>query len=417
MVENKLTIGQILKLSREEQKLSLDDISVLTRIRVKYLSAIEADNFDALPSSVQQKGFVRAYARALALDPSPLVAQLRLSEGEEVSSEPGSPQDESKTSSAPKETPPLGKIGTTLKTQRERLGFTLSNVESQIFIPERYLTAIENGSLEELPSTVQGRGMVKNYAQFLGLDPEPLLLNYAEVLQTRLSKVRKHAPDMGGSFSLWVWLRRFIASPTVLWIGVVLLIASVSIWSGVLIFGNQGLAPETTATIPGVADILLPSLTHTPTPEQLLTTPGEIEVDVILTPEPADPGVEVGEPTSTLQFTGNEKIQIQLVLIQRSWVRVTVDNILAFEGRLLPGSVKLFGGELRIEILTGNAAGVKVIYNQRDLGVMGLYGEVINRVYSAEGIATPTPLVTFTPTPTETPAVTSTPTQTTTLLP
>jgi len=80
MVENKLTIGQILKLSREEQKLSLDDISVLTRIRVKYLSAIEADNFDALPSSVQQKGFVRAYARALALDPSPLVAQLRLSE-------------------------------------------------------------------------------------------------------------------------------------------------------------------------------------------------------------------------------------------------------------------------------------------------------------------------------------------------
>jgi len=417
MVENKLTIGQILKLSREEQKLSLDDISVLTRIRVKYLSAIEADNFDVLPSSVQQKGFVRAYARALALDPSPLVAQLRLSEGEEVSSEPGSPQDESKTSSAPKETPPLGKIGTTLKTQRERLGFTLSNVESQIFIPERYLTAIENGSLEELPSTVQGRGMVKNYAQFLGLDPEPLLLNYAEVLQTRLSKVRKHAPDMGGSFSLWVWLRRFIASPTVLWIGVVLLIASVSIWSGVLIFGNQGLAPETTATIPGVADILLPSLTHTPTPEQLLTTPGEIEVDVILTPEPADPGVEVGEPTSTLQFTGNEKIQIQLVLIQRSWVRVTVDNILAFEGRLLPGSVKLFGGELRIEILTGNAAGVKVIYNQRDLGVMGLYGEVINRVYSAEGIATPTPLVTFTPTPTETPAVTSTPTQTTTLLP
>jgi len=417
MVENKLTIGQILKQSRDEQKLSLDEISVLTRIRVKYLSAIEADNFDALPSSVQQKGFVRAYARALSLDPSPLVAQLRLSKDEEVSGEPGSPQDESKTSSAPKDTQPLGEIGTTLKTQRERLGFTLSNVESQIFIPKRYLTAIENGSLEELPSTVQGRGMVKNYAQFLGLDPEPLLLNYAEVLQTRLSKVRKHAPDTGSSFSLRVWLRRFIASPTILWIGVVLLIASVSIWSGVLIFGNQGSAPESTATIPGVADILLPSLTHTPTPEQPLTTPGEIEVDVILTPDPADPGVEEGEPTSTPQFTGNEKIQIQLVIIQRSWVRVTVDNILAFEGRLLPGSVKLFGGELRIEILTGNAAGVKVIYNQRDLGVMGLYGEVINRVYSAEGIASPTPLVTFTPTPTETPAVTSTPTQATTPVP
>ncbi|OEU54889.1 MAG: hypothetical protein BA871_04850 [Desulfuromonadales bacterium C00003096] len=417
MVDNKLTIGQILKQSREEQKLTLDEISVLTRIRVKYLSAIEADNFDVLPSSVQQKGFVRVYARALALDPSPLVAQLRLSEEEEVSGDLKSPQDESKISSMSKKTQSLGEIGATLKTQRERLGFTLPNVENQIFIPERYLTAIENGSLEELPSTVQGRGMVKNYAQFLGLDPEPLLLNYAEVLQTRLSKVRKHVPDTGSSFSLRVWLRRFIASPTILWAGAVLLIASVSIWSSVLIFGNQGSAPESTATIPGVADILLPSLTHTPTPEQPLTTPGEIEVDIALTLEPADPDVEEGEPTSTPQFTGNEKIQIQLIIIQRSWVRVTVDNILVFEGRLLPGSVKLFGGELRIEILTGNAAGVEVIYNQLDLGVMGLYGEVINRVYTAEGIATPTPLVTITPTPTETPVVTSTPTQTTTPVP
>jgi len=417
MVENKLTIGQILKQSREEQKLSLDEISVLTRIRLKYLTAIEADNFDVLPSSVQQKGFVRAYARALALDPSPLIAQLRLTEDEEVNDESKFPQNESKTPPTSKETQPLGEIGTTLKTQRERLGFTLSNVENQIFIPERYLTAIENGSLEELPSTVQGRGMVKNYAQFLGLDPDPLLLNYAEALQARLSRVRNQAPDTGSSISLRVWLRRFIASPTILWVGAVLLIASVSIWSGVLIFGNQGSAPEPTATIPGVADILLPSLTHTPTLEQPLTTPGGIEVDVALTPESADPDVEEGEPTSTPQLTGNEKIQIQLITIQRSWVRVTVDNILAFEGRLLRGSVKLFGGELSIEILTGNAAGVKVIYNQRDLGVMGLYGEVINRVYTAEGIATPTPLVTFTPTPTETPAVTSTPTRTTTPAP
>ncbi len=416
MVENKLTIGQILKQSREEQKLSLDEISVLTRIRVKYLAAIEADNFDVLPSSVQQKGFVRAYARALALDPSPLVARLRLSEDEEVSGKPKSPQGEPITST-PKETQPLGEIGTILKTQRERLGFTLSNVENQIFIPERYLAAIENGSLEELPSTVQGRGMVKNYAQFLGLDPEPLLLNYAEVLQARLSKVRKHAPDTGGFFSLRGWLRRFLASPTIIWVGVVLLIVSVSIWSSVLIFGNRGAAPESTATIPGVADILLPSLTHTPTLEQAQTTPGEIEVEVALTPELENPDVEEGEPTSTPQLTGNEKIQIQLIIIQRSWVRVTVDNILAFEGRLLPGSVKLFGGELNIEILTGNAAGVEVIYNQRDLGVMGLYGEVINRVYTAEGMATPTPTITFTPTPTETPTATSIPTRTITPAP
>ncbi len=189
---------------------------------------------------------------------------------------------------------------------------------------------------------------------------------------------------------------------------VVLLIASVLIWSSMLIFGNRGSDPETTATIPGVADILLPSLTHTPTLEPPQTTPGEIEVDIALSPEPADPDVEEGEPIATPELTGNEQVQIQLIITQRSWVRVTVDNILRFEGRLLPGSVKLFGGELSIEVLTGNAAGVELIFNQRDLGVMGLYGEVINRVYTAEGIATPIPTITSTPTPTVTPEATST---------
>lgn len=412
MMETKRTIGEILKQTREEQKLTLDEISVTTRIRVKYLSAIEADNYDVLPSSVQKKGFVRSYARALGLDPSPLIAQLRLTI-EEESGEPEYPEVVSAQSSTTVETQPLGEIGTTLKTQRERLGFSLANVENQIFIPQRYLLAIENGNLEELPSTVQGRGMVKNYAQFLGLDPEPLLLGYADALQNRLTAVRERAPDSGVN-SLRIWFRRFLASPTIVWVGVMLLIGSVIIWSGILVFGNRGGTPGLTETIPGVADILLPSLTFTPTPEQPQTTPGEIEVDIAISPGSLETESVGGEPTTTPQLTGNEKVQIQLIILQRSWVRVTVDGITAFEGRLLPGSVKVFGGEQSIEILTGNAGGVEVIFNQRDLGVMGLFGEVIDRVYTAEGIATPTPTITLTPTPTDTPEATVTPTRTAT---
>ncbi|MCK4801961.1 MAG: DUF4115 domain-containing protein [Anaerolineales bacterium] len=412
MMETKRTVGEILKQTREEQKLTLDEISVMTRIRVKYLSAIEADNYDVLPSSVQKKGFVRSYARALDLDPSPLIAQLRLTI-EEESGESEYPDEVSVQSSTAAETQPLGEIGATLKTQRERLGFSLANVENQIFIPQRYLIAIENGSLEELPSTVQGRGMVKNYAQFLGLDPEPLLLGYADALQNRLTAVRERAPDSGIN-SLRVWFRRFLASPTIVWVGVMLLIGSVSIWSGMLVFGNRGGTPGLTETIPGVADILLPSLTFTPTPEQPQTTPGEIEVDIAISPGSLETEPVGGEPTTTPQITGNEKVQIQLIILQRSWVRVTVDGITAFEGRLLPGSVKVFGGEQSIEILTGNAGGVEVIFNQRDLGVMGLFGEVIDRVYTAEGIASPTPTITLTPTPTDTPEATVTPTLTAT---
>ena len=410
MGEEKRTIGEILKESREEQELSLEEVTVQTRVRIKYLSAIEADQYEVLPSQVQIKGFVRSYARALNLDPAPLLQELRTTLVEKGLMEPEDPQP------APVPEPsvfqPLGEIGSVLQTQREKQGYTIENVESQIYIPERYLQAIEQGGLEELPSTVQGKGMVKNYAQFLGLDPEPLLLSYADVLQNRLNVSRVDEPDPRTPSTFKAAFRRFLASPTILWVGVVLLIGVVTIWSAWLIFGNREEGPDSTASIPGVADILLPSSTPTATPDDDLASSDDITVDISLTPEPGTSEDDALQPSPTIEITGNEKVQVQLIVVQRAWVRVTVDNIVAFEGRLLPGSVKLFGGELNIEVLTGNAGGVEVIFNQRDYGAMGLYGEVIDRVYTADGVVTPTPTVTLTPVPSETPTATPAPTST-----
>jgi cytoskeletal protein RodZ len=300
-----------------------------------------------------------------------------------------------------------------LKTQRERLGFTIPNVEEQIFIPRRYLEAIEKGSLEELPSTVQGKGMVKNYAQFLGLDPDPLLLSYADVLRSRLEQTRTETSGDSTRSRFLIWLKRFFANPTLLWAGVVILITAVTIWAGALLIGQNGSGLLDTATIPAVADILLPTATPSATLPAEENPSGEIEVDLTPTLEEGINGGEGQEATPTPALTGNEKIQLQLNILQRTWVRVTVDNILAFEGRLIPGSVQIFGGELRIEVLTGNAGGVEIIFNQQNLGVMGLYGQVISRVYTAQGVATPTPTITLTPTPSDTPEPSLTPTPTT----
>ncbi len=411
MAETNPSIGEILKNARQEKKLTLEEISLVTRIRERYLAAIEEDNWDALPSSVQRKGFVRSYARALDIEPDPLIRQLR-SLLQEDGLDEETDLEESTSEKENVSAPPalLEDIGEVLKSQREKLGFTIANVSEQIYIPERYLEAIERGSLEDLPSTVQGKGMVKNYAQFLGLDPDPLLLSYADVLQSRLKIQREGIPGVPSSSPRAVWLRRFLANPTLLWAGVVVLIGSVSIWAGLLIFDGNGSSLDNTPTIPAVADILLPTSTPTATLALPESTPGDIEVDISPTVEILGDGEGNPDFTPTPGLTGNEKIQVQLVILQRTWVRVIVDNITAFEGRLQPGSMKLFGGELSIEVLTGNAAGVDVIYNQRDLGVMGLFGEVVDRVFTAEGIATPTPTITLTPTPSDTPEPSLTPT-------
>jgi len=63
---------------------------------------------------------------------------------------------------------------------------------------------------------------------------------------------------------------------------------------------------------------------------------------------------------------------------------------------VLPNESFTFSGQDTIELLTGNAAALQVIYNNQDLGILGIFGEVVTMIYSREGVIRPTPL----PTPT-----------------
>lgn len=66
--EMELELGSLLKKAREEKGLSIDDIQNETKIRKKYLEAIEENNFDILPGKVYLKVFVKGYARKVGLN-------------------------------------------------------------------------------------------------------------------------------------------------------------------------------------------------------------------------------------------------------------------------------------------------------------------------------------------------------------
>jgi len=61
-------VGAYLKREREIRQVSLEELVQTTRIPLKALQHIEADEFDALPGDVFARGFIRSYARALGLD-------------------------------------------------------------------------------------------------------------------------------------------------------------------------------------------------------------------------------------------------------------------------------------------------------------------------------------------------------------
>jgi hypothetical protein len=106
-------------------------------------------------------------------------------------------------------------------------------------------------------------------------------------------------------------------------------------------------------------------------------------------------------------------LRITINVRQRTWLRVLVDGKEQFSGRVVAGSAYEYSGDEKIEIQTGNAAALQIIFNQEDLGVMGNMGEIVTRIYTLTGVLAPTPTVTLTPTKTPRPSPTPRPTLTT----
>ena len=67
------SFGETLKRERELRQISLREISEATKINLRYLEALERDDFRHLPGGVFNKGFVRAFAQFIGIDPEAMV--------------------------------------------------------------------------------------------------------------------------------------------------------------------------------------------------------------------------------------------------------------------------------------------------------------------------------------------------------
>lgn len=63
-------LGLLLKKARMEKKISLDDLQETTKIRKRYLEAIEEGNYKVLPGNFYVRAFIKSYAEAVGLDPN-----------------------------------------------------------------------------------------------------------------------------------------------------------------------------------------------------------------------------------------------------------------------------------------------------------------------------------------------------------
>jgi cytoskeleton protein RodZ len=546
------TIGQRLKKAREYRNLTLAKAAEATRIRLAYLRALEADDYSAMPSPVQARGFLRNYAQYLELDLERMVEELRAaqadpvadieivfegeqaasalvqqenepeseseksdtetpsepfwqtwlkrvrSESGEMNAEPASqsgpklapvpepdsaleadtnqntvsetteeenggeprpklpitflewassylprkqtddvaaleieeePELEQEPESEPEREPNIvaqpeissqeiiNEIGLQLRRRREMLSLTLDEIERHTRMRAQFMDSLEKGNFDELPSPVQTRGMLSNYASFLDLDVDTLLLRFADALQARHREryPLKPARRRGQSNipENLPRLRSFIAGDLVFGIGMALLLIAFSVW-GI----SRVIALQSEQQTEVQAEVTGPSIS-----EALIGTPQETVVSEVTliaaedTPLPDLPEGTVEIPTPA----PNVNVQINIVALERSYLLVTVDGEEAFNGRTIPGNAYPFDAEQSIEVLVGNGAALRVVYNQRDLGLLGGFGQIVRFIYTADEILVPTPEVpptaTLTPFISPTPSITPSPTLTSTASP
>lgn len=461
------TPGEKLKQIRESLGISLEEIAQKTRIRMNYLEAIEVDDDESLPSRVHKRGFLRLYAAELGInledlqikpnyqgtasETSKTLGDLSASQDEEplykneieqsfdsddeVTTEKEISQDTKEASHLKRKSretnipdfeslvqPETKKtehataifkaIGAKLQARRRLLSLSYEDLANHLHIRQPFLEALDAGDFEALPSPVQARGMLANYAEFLNLDVDAILLEYADGLQIKRlekqsqeeSQNKKTAKELSPT---GLRLKNFFSLDLLVIAGLFLGFAGFLIWGVNRIMNTEN--PNIEATdIPEVADVLL--ATGSPTPQITMTMDSD-QVDEEI--------VETSEIEPTPIFTplpGNNQINIVIIPRQRTWVQITTDGQIAFEGRLISGNVYDFSGDDSVEILTGNAGALQIYFNDQDMGSPGLLGQVISLVFTESGLVLPTPTntptITETPRPSPSPTATPTPTQT-----
>lgn len=72
----------------------------------------------------------------------------------------------------------MGNLGETLRSTRETKGISLQQAEDDIKIRKKYLQALEEEDYDVIPGRVYAKGFLRNYANYLGLDPDEIMMEY-----------------------------------------------------------------------------------------------------------------------------------------------------------------------------------------------------------------------------------------------
>jgi hypothetical protein len=303
----------------------------------------------------------------------------------------------------------IDELGHILREARETKGYTLREVQDKTRINSRFLEALEMGDFDRLPTPTHVRGFLRNYSRFLGLDPEPLLERY-ELGQSQRPKRRQPpvivdtARPVGAALEAPLENHPFF-DPVNMEVetgyqrgntgsgggeSILRLVIIVALIGLIYLAGQRflplilGEGDGTEALTEGVTEFLQ-NVTNQATPTPEATATEEVGPSSVILPTGRNE-LPVGDPTITATRPAlpatMETIELEIIILERAWMEVTVDGSVLFTGIARPTDPPYeWTANDEVRINTGNAIGVSVTINNVPLGPLGGRGEAKEEVW------------------------------------
>ncbi len=279
-------------------------------------------------------------------------------------------------------------LGQFLRSSREAKEIELAEAVAKLRIRQPILEAFEAGDFAATGmSEIQVRGMLRNYARYLGLDEDDVLRLYDDArfgksrgrswLRRRERKAdrssRRHPAvpplpmqEIGIEQSRSFHRRRFW-SIFVLFVFSIAAIGTIAFVTLQLI-GQQGLVENAESAATSDA--------------RLTTEPIQNQVPVPTTAVP----VMTATPALRSSYRG-DGVLVNILVTQRNWLRVISDGIERFAGIAAPDSVLEYSAATEIVVSASNAQGLDIEWNGRKQQPAGGRGQRVDMRFSATDIA------------------------------
>ena len=297
-------------------------------------------------------------------------------------------------------------LGQQLRAAREAQDLTLDEVAQVTRIRAKFLTAFETGHYEDLPGVVQARGFLRNYARFLRLDEEATLALFDRALAS--STTRPHWKPRGEP-------TRPVSPAVPLVIEPPPYESESEITLNSVPRGRGRRLAVLVSILAGIVALVMACMVGAPLVERVLTEQvgqgGPDFLDVLPTVPSVTPsftfvpsatplpGQQVAVPGPPI----TDRVVIAAAAVQRTWVRIIADGVVAFEGLVEPGETLRYEAAQTLRLQASNGAGLDVVFNNLPQGVLGLRGQAVDRTFTPELALTPTVALSPTATPTPPP--------------